>query len=198
MGILGGTFDPPHIGHLILASEAQAQLGLERVLWVLTPFPPHKQNQPITPLQQRLEMLQAALGDDPVFMLSRVDIEREPPHYAVDTVQILQASSPDAELIYLMGSDSLGDLPTWHTPDAFVRACAAIGVMHRPGVQVDLVRVQEAVPGLNEKVLFFETPWLQISSSDIRKRVKDGCPYRYFLPRPVYEVIARLGLYRQG
>jgi nicotinate-nucleotide adenylyltransferase len=105
LGILGGTFDPPHIGHLVLASEAQAQLDLGQVLWVLTPSPPHKQDQPITPLQHRQDMLLAALGDDPSFRFSRVDIERKPPHYAVDTVQLLQARYPDAELVYLMGGD---------------------------------------------------------------------------------------------
>ena len=197
LGILGGTFDPPHIGHLVLASEAQAQLGLQLVLWVLTPSPPHKQDQLIAPLPDRLAMLLAALGDNPFFRLSRVDIERQPPHYAVDTVRLLQASHPEAELIYLMGGDSLRDLLTWHQPAAFVQACAAIGVMQRLGVPVDLERVYQAIPGLAEKVTFIETPWLEISSSDIRQRVQQGRPYRYLLPQLVFDLIAQRELYRQ-
>ncbi len=197
LGILGGTFDPPHIGHLVLASEAQAQLGLEQVLWVLTPFPPHKQDQPITPLPQRLEMLHAALGDSPGFSLSLVDIDRKPPHYAVDTVRLLQAYYQGADLIYLMGGDSLSNLPTWHHAGEFVRACAGIGVMHRTGVDIDLERIETLLPGVSEKVLFIKTPWLEISSSDIRQRVRNGIPYRYFLPTPVYQMIDQRRLYQQ-
>src|SRR5512134_3010613 len=102
LGIFGGTFDPPHLGHLILAAEAQAQLGLERILWVLTPFPPHKTDQQVTSLGDRLDLLAAALDDDPAFELCRVDIDRPPPHYAVDTVGLLHAQYPQARLVYLM------------------------------------------------------------------------------------------------
>ncbi len=197
IGILGGTFDPPHIGHLVLASEAQAQLGLEQVLWVLTPFPPHKQDQLITPLPQRLEMLNAALDENPAFSLSRVDIDRQPPHYALDTVRLLQASHRGTDLIYLMGGDSLSNLPTWYHALEFVQACAGIGVMHRTGIRIDLDHVETVLPGISEKVLFINTPWLEISSSDIRQRVSDGLPYRYFLPAPVYQMVNRYGLYQQ-
>src|SRR4030042_4938152 len=100
LGIFGGTFDPPHVGHLILADEARVQLGLERVLWVLTPNPPHKMDQAITPLVDRLDMLRAALGDALHFELSRVDIDRPPPHYAVDTVRLLRRHHPDDTLVY--------------------------------------------------------------------------------------------------
>ena len=105
LGVFGGTFDPPHIGHLILAAEALDQLQLDKVLWLLTPFPPHKISQSITPLLQRLQMLQAALVDEPRFELSRLDIDRPPLHYAVDTLALLRQNVPSAQLVYLMGED---------------------------------------------------------------------------------------------
>ena len=114
IGIFGGTFDPPHMGHLILAEEACWQLQLDHVLWVLTPFPPHKKDRIISPVQDRLSMVQFAITENDRFKLSRVDIDRQPPHYAVDTVSILQQSSVNDEFYYLMGADSLIDLPTWH------------------------------------------------------------------------------------
>ena len=116
IGIFGGTFDPPHLGHLILADEAHAQLELDRLLWVLTPDPPHKLHQSITPLVDRLDMLRATIAGNNAFELSMVDIERAGPHYAVDTLLILGRSYPGDALIYVMGGDSLRDLPTWYRP----------------------------------------------------------------------------------
>ena len=138
MGVFGGTFDPPHLGHLVLAAEAAHQLGLERVLWVLTPDPPHKQDRSIISLELRLEMLQAALGGAPGFQISMVDIDRSPPHYALDTVCLLQEQYPRTELIYLVGGDSLHDLPAWHKPQELLEACHTLGVMRRPGEEPDL------------------------------------------------------------
>jgi len=125
-GIYGGTFDPPHIGHLILAAEAQAQLELERILWVLTP-PSHKPDRRITSTAIRLEMLLAAIAGNPVFELSRVDLDRHRRINAVDTVHLLRQTYPQAGLVYLMGGDSLRDLPTWVRPQEFLVACDAIG-----------------------------------------------------------------------
>lgn len=114
LGIFGGTFDPPHIGHLILAAEALAQLELDRVLWVLTPNPPHKTRRSLTPVALRYELLRAAFEADPAFVISWVDLDRPPPHYAVDTMRLLRQDHPRDRLVYLMGSDSLDDLPLWH------------------------------------------------------------------------------------
>ncbi len=150
LGIFGGTFDPPHVGHLILATEAQYQLQLERVLWVLTPYPPHKAGQSISPVDERFELLSASLEGNPDFELSRVDLDRPPPHYAVDTVALLRKTYPAAELVYLMGGNSLADLPTWHTPQAFVQACDEIGVMQRPGRAYNLPDLEVILPGLTE------------------------------------------------
>lgn len=195
LGVFGGTFDPPHLGHLILASEAQSQLELDQVLFVLTPAPPHKAGQTVTPLEQRLSMLQAALGDAPGFRLSRVDIDRSPPHYAVDTVHLLRQQFPTAHLTYLMGGDSLMDLPIWHKPAEFVQECDSIGVMRRPGDRLSLLSLETKLPGVVDKIRFIQVPLLQISSSEIRQRILDGRPVRYFLPTLVYQHILSERLY---
>lgn len=194
-GIFGGTFDPPHIGHLILAAEACSQFALDRVLWVLTPTPPHKTDRIISPLEERLEMLPAAIGDDPLFEVCRVDIDRPPPHYAVDTVNLLRQLYPGIVLIYLMGGDSLADLPTWHSPESFLAACDGLGVMLRPGRRVDIDALEKQLPGVRAKVQILQAPLVEISSSQLRQRIKQGLPYRYFLPPAVYHLIREKGFY---
>jgi nicotinate-nucleotide adenylyltransferase len=196
LGIFGGTFDPPHIGHLILADESLAQLGLNRILWVLTPHSPHKVGQSITPLEHRLEMVQAAIGQNPLFELSRIEIDRSPPYYAADTMALLSSQYPQAELVYLMGGDSLRNLPLWHQPNEFVAQCHALGVMKRLGTQVDLNNLETHIPGITLKIKFVDTPLIDISASQIRKRIWDGHPYRYYLPPSVYKIIQARKLYR--
>lgn len=195
IGIFGGTFDPPHIGHLILAAEAYSQFDLDRLLWVLTPDPPHKLDRSITLLQHRLAMVGLALADAPEFELSRVDIDRQGPHFAVDTVKIIANQNPKANLIYLMGGDSLRDLPLWHCPADFVAACQLIGVMRRPDDAVDLPGLEKQFPGLTGKVRFVEAPLLDIAAHEIRARIAANQPFRYFLPADVYEYIKMNNLY---
>ncbi len=196
LGIFGGTFDPPHIGHLILASEAFSQLNLERVLWVLTPNPPHKRGKPVSALEQRLVLVQAALAPDPHFELSRIDIDRPPPHYAADTIELLHVRYSAATLVYLLGGDSLHDLPAWHDPQRFVQHCDEIGVMRRSGDAVNLPCLEQQFPGLAGKVRFVETPLIDISASEIRQRILEGRSFRYFVPSPVYEIIISKGFYQ--
>jgi len=195
IGIFGGTFDPPHIGHLILAAEAIYQFHLDRLLWVLTPDPPHKQGRTITPLSHRLAMVKLALADTPEFELSMVDIDRPSPHFAVDTVKIIAAQNPDAELVYLMGGDSLHDLPAWHQPKDFVSVCDSIGVLRRPGDDIDLPALEKMLPGLTAKVRFMDAPLLDIAAHDIRERIAMGHPYRFYLPAGVYKFIRKNNLY---
>lgn len=195
-GVFGGTFDPPHVGHLILAGEAMHQLQLNRVLWVLTPQPPHKPDQPITPLYHRIEMLKRAIGNSPGFEFSNVEIERPGPHYSLDTLDILQTRHPRSPLVMLIGGDSLRDLPTWHHPEELVTAVYAFGVMRRPGSEILLGDLYEKLPALKSKVRFFDTPELEISSSAIRERVAAGGHFRYYLPPGVYEYIVQNRLYR--
>lgn len=196
LGIFGGTFDPPHVGHLILAEEAYSNLRLDRLLWVLTSKPPHKRNQAITSLEMRLQMLQAAIQDNPRFVLSRVDIDRTPPHFAVDTLRLLRAQFPAETLVYLMGGDSLRDLPTWHDPLGFLAAADSLGVMRRPGADENLADLEQKLPGLQAKVEIFATPLLEISSTRIRKLIAGNGPYRYYLAPAVYEIVRQNHLYQ--
>jgi nicotinate-nucleotide adenylyltransferase len=196
IGLFGGTFDPPHIGHLILSADTRSQLGLDRLLWILTPNPPHKQDQPITPLENRLAMVKLAISDDRHFELSTVEIDRPGPYYALDTVKIISEQYPAADLVYLMGGDSLRDLPTWHCPPDLVAELRFIGVMRRPGDSIDLPALEKIIPGLTAKVRFVDAPLLDIAAHEIRQRVADGRPFRYFLPPAVYDYIVEHNLYR--
>lgn len=198
LGIFGGTFDPPHIGHQILAAEMLYQLGLDKVLWCVTADPPHKQDQVITPIEIRLALVDAAVKDNPGFEVSRIEIDRPGPHFAVDTVLILQRQFPGAEIIYMIGGDSLNDLPTWHTPQKLIQAVAAFGVMRRHGADINLDTLEIALPGLSQKVQFIDTPQIEISSSQIRERAAAGEPYRYFLPDEVSRLVDRFRLYQPG
>ncbi|MFH1908600.1 MAG: nicotinate-nucleotide adenylyltransferase [Chloroflexota bacterium] len=196
LGIFGGTFDPPHLGHLILATEAHQQLSLTRLLWVLTPDPPHKPAVPILPLAHRLVMLQLAISGDADFELSRLEMDRPGPHYALDTLNLLAEQNPGAEMVYLMGGDSLRDLPTWHRPADLLSACRYLGVMRRPGDNIDLPALEAILPGITSKVHFVEAPLLEIASHEIRQRIAEGHPFRYYLPSSVYEYILEHNLYR--
>lgn len=195
LGIYGGTFDPLHFAHLILAAEAQFQLDLDRVLWVLTPDPPHKKRR-ITPVEHRLDMLVSEIDSNPDFECSQVDIERPGPYYAVDTVNLLRRQYPNAQMIYLMGGDSLHDLPGWHQPEDFVSVCDAIGVLRRPGDEVDMGELVGRLPGLNDKVRFVEAPLLEISGTFIRQRIAASQPFRYYVPLTVYQIIQARRLYQ--
>lgn len=195
LGIFGGTFDPPHVGHLILAMEAYDQLNLDRVLWVLAPNPPHKLGKKISSVEIRIEMVQAAIDEDEKFEFSRVDVDRPGPHYVLDTMRLLRQQKPDAELVFLMGGDSLHDLPAWHEPDLFIQACDKLGVMRRPGEVINMTVLEKRFPRISEKVEFIEAPLLEISSNQIRWLVSTGKPFRYYLPIDVYQIVQNQKLY---
>lgn len=196
IGIFGGTFDPPHIGHLILAQEAQDQLALDTILWVLTPNPPHKTGRKISPLPDRQAMVLLAVEGNTKFRLSNVDIDRQPPHYAVDTVKILREKSPGDEFYYLMGADSMNDLSTWHEPTLFVAGCDGIGVMVRHGEIIDPVAVEQILPGIGEKLQVLDAPCIEISGNEIRNRARAGRPFRYFLLAGIHQYILDHALYK--
>lgn len=195
-GVFGGTFDPPHIGHLILAAEVCQQLNLDRLLWVLTPVSPFKRADDLTPLDQRLSMLQLAIADNPKFELSRIEIASPAPYYTVNTMQKLADCYPSASLTLVIGGDSLRDLPRWYRPTDLVAACHEIGVMRRPGETIDLSALEQQVPGTQAKVRFVDAPLLEISSSDIRRRIRKNLSFRYYLSPSVYEYILKNNLYR--
>jgi nicotinate-nucleotide adenylyltransferase len=195
LGIFGGTFDPPHVGHTILAAESLYQLKLDKVLWVLTPYPPHKPGRVITSHEHRLAMLTRTIKDNPAFEISRVEIDRPPPHYAVETIRLLRQEFPDAQFVYLMGGDSLRDLPGWYHPEEFLRSCHGLGVMRRPGDKIEISLIDQCLPGIADKIMFVDAPLFGISASQIRKAVRKGGHYRYYVLPEVYEIIRKRGLY---
>jgi len=196
IGLFGGTFDPPHLGHLILASEAQTQLELDRLLWILTPEPPHKQEQLITPIQDRLAMVELAIKDNPAFELSHIELDRPGPHYTLDTINLVADQNPDADIVPIIGGDSLRDLPKWHEPQKLVYACHWIGVMRRPHDESNLDDLESQLPGISSKVHYVDAPLLEIASREIRNRIMTGRSVRYYLSPPVYEYIEQHHLYR--
>lgn len=198
IGIFGGTFDPPHIGHQILAMEAYDELKLDKLFWVLEPQPPHKLGKKITPLDIRIEMVKAAIDEDQIFEFSSVDINRPGPHYVVDTMRIFRSLYPTADLAFIMGGDSLHDLPTWYAPQAFVDICDRIGVMQRPGEKIDIEQIEKRLPGISKKIHLIEAPLLEISSNQIRNLVRQNKPFRYYLPEAVYKIVIRYKLYHDA
>jgi len=197
IGLFGGTFDPPHLGHLILASEAQSQLELNRLLWILTPEPPHKQEQLITSIEHRLAMVNLAIADNPAFELSHIELDRPGPHYTLDTVKLIAEQNPNAEIVPIIGGDSLRDLPTWHRPKELLYACHWVGVMRRPSDEPNLEALERELPGISSKVHYVDAPLLEIASREIRSRIATGKSVRYYLPSNVYKYIAQHHLYQQ-
>jgi nicotinate-nucleotide adenylyltransferase len=196
IGFFGGTFDPPHIGHLILASEASHQLHLSKLLWVLTPNPPHKLGQSITPVEHRIAMVQSSIADNPSFQFSRIELDRPGPHYTVDTVNLILQQEPESEIVLLLGGDSLRDLPTWKNYTELVSKVHQIGVMHRPGDNFDHSSLYSQIPELEGKLIFIEALLHTLSSREIRRRVKESLPYQYYVLPAVYEYIKSNHLYR--
>jgi nicotinate-nucleotide adenylyltransferase len=194
LGILGGTFDPPHIAHLMMADQACCQLKLSRVLFVPAGQPPHKLDRPVSPVELRVAMTQLAIAGHPAFELSRLDVDRPGPHYTADTLALIHRAYPDAELHLLLGSDSLRDLMAWHAP-ARVVSQARLAVMLRPGAELDMPALESALPGLASKVDWVDAPWLDISSSDIQRRVREKLSIRYLVPKAVESFIFEQGLY---
>jgi len=197
IGIFGGTFDPPHVGHLILAEECRTQLRLDLLLWAVTDNPPHKRYTNVSPVEQRVALVEKAIQGNPAFLLSRIDIDRPGPHYAIDTMNLLHKEYPGSQLYYLMGGDSLHDLPTWNKPQDFINLCDGIGVMRRHADRVDLESLEKVLPGISKKVMIVEAPILEISSKQIRQRITENMGFRYYLRDAVYQAISELGMYRQ-
>ena len=195
IGIFGGTFDPPHLGHLILAEEAFDQLKLTRLYWVLTPDPPHKRAQRLTPIEIRFRLVKAAIRNNKSFNFSRVDMDRARPHFTLDTVDIIKEKHKSAEILYLIGGDSLHDFPNWYKSKLLLDSLSGLGVMRRPGDQVNLELIEKALPGISSKVIFIDAPLLEISSHEIRNRILWGKPFRYYLPNSVYLLIVKNNFY---
>ncbi len=194
LGLFGGTFDPPHVGHLILASVISDALALERVLFVPAASPPHKSARQITPAEQRLAMLHLALEGDARFDVSLIDVLRPGPHYSVEMVRQARAEYPDSGLYFLMGSDSLLDLHRWYRPDLLIAECM-LAVMERPGAPLDWVSLESGLPGLQDRTVVVEGPLVALAASMIRNRIRTGQSVRYLVPDSVHDYIHAEGLY---
>jgi nicotinate-nucleotide adenylyltransferase len=194
LGLLGGTFNPPHLAHLVCAQEAFVQLELDRVVWIPVFEPPHKEVEAEPGVEHRIALCQAAVGDDPRFDVSRIEADVPGRSYTVDTLRRLHESSPEDELTFIVGGDMAHALPTWHEPEA-VLALATLGVAEREGVRRN--DIAERLSGLAgaDRIRFFDMPRLDISSSMIRRRVANGHPIRYLVPDAVASYVAERGLY---
>jgi nicotinate-nucleotide adenylyltransferase len=197
IGILGGTFDPPHVGHLILSEVARDSLDLERVLWVTAADPPHKQGLPVTPVFHRLEMVRLAIAGNDSFQVSTVDVDRPGPSYTVDTLKILSGQFSGDGLVFIMGGDSLADLPQWHLPRRLIEM-AELAVLARPAVRIDWPALESAIPGLRDRVVELHGPQIAVSAIDLRERLGQRRSVRYLVPEAVIAYIQANNLYRQA
>lgn len=201
-GILGGTFDPPHLGHSIIAQEVYARLQLDRVWFIPTGVPPHKQDTQVTPAAQRLAMVERAVAGDERFAVSQIELERTGPSYTVETLRSLRSRWGDSAAIYfVLGWDMLLYLPSWHDPGGVLAQLDGLVAVHRPGFEAGteaLTEVQASLPTLAEKLLLLPVPQIEISSSEIRERVVQSLPIRYLVSDSVREYIEEHGLYRPG
>jgi nicotinate-nucleotide adenylyltransferase len=193
LGVLGGSFDPPHIAHLAIASEACHALGLARVLFVPAAAPPHKDERERTAAGVRLEMVSLAIDDDLRFTVSGIEIERGLV-YTADTLRALSTRYSDHDLVFIMGSDSLLQLETWHEPEELLSLCT-LAVAPRPGVAPEAIATAAARWG-DHRVLLLDVPMMDVASSDIRERAAQYRPVRYLVPHRVEQYILETGLYR--
>ncbi len=200
IGILGGSFDPIHLGHLAVAEAARDQLDLDRVLFVPAALPPHKSDRVLAPQRDRVAMLELAIRDNPAFDVCRVELDRGGTSYTLDTLlHLKQTLGPSARLHFLIGADSAVELHTWHEPRRLL-SLARFVVVPRPGI--DLSRLTAMGRALGRSSLsrlmgsVLDTPEIGISSTDIRERVARGRSIRYLVPESVRRHIGRRGLYR--
>ena len=199
IGLLGGTFDPVHLGHLLTAESCREQLSLDEVWFVPAAVSPHKQSQSASPSAARVEMLKLAIGGHPTFRVNEIELARGGVSYTVDTLETIRNQRPDDELFLLLGGDSLADLPTWREPR---RICelAVPATVGRPGSPLpNYSLVAELVEPARLAEIerhHVEMPLIGISSRDLRKRVAAGRSIRYQVPRAVEQYIAATGLYR--
>jgi len=197
LGVFGGTFDPPHLGHLVLAEAAADHLGLVRVLFVPAGAPPHKEASAVRAgAEHRAAMTRLAIAGNPRFALARTDLDRPGPHYTVDMLRLLREEYPHSDLVLLIGGDSLRDLPTWSRPQELI-TLARLGVLRRPADDVDLAALERAIPGLAARVEWIPAPRLDIASSAIVAAIAAGRSARYLVPDAVLAYIEAYGLYKE-
>ena len=198
IGVFGGTFDPVHLGHLILAEQCREQARLDRVLFIPAARPPHKQDHEITPFDQRVEMLSLAIAGHPAFGIEELEKDRPGPSYTVDTLEELHRRHPPTEFFLLIGSDCLPDLPSWHDPERVVRSAGLLVVVRVGWPVVGSAELRQEL-GLGEsselRLQVVDVPLIEIASRDVRRRVGEGRSVRFLVPRAVECYISEKHLY---
>ncbi|MGH2494239.1 MAG: nicotinate-nucleotide adenylyltransferase [Ktedonobacteraceae bacterium] len=201
VGVIGGTFDPVHYGHLVIAEEAYHALDLAEMVFVPAGHPPHKSGELLATAQHRLAMLELAIASNSHFSISRVDLDRPGPSYTVDTLRLLRQQWGEQTAIYfLIGWDSLEDLLIWHDPAGVLAQLTYLVAVRRPGYQEEsgyLDSLEARLPGIKPRLLVIAAPQLEISSTDLRARVAEGRPIKYQLPESVERYIEQYRLYQR-
>ena len=197
VGILGGAFNPPHLGHLVCAQEALLQLELDKVVWVPVGQAPHRDLEGDPGPEARLEMVELAIADDARFAVSRIELDREGPSYTSDTLRELREKAPGEDLFLILGGDQAAALPAWHEPEQ-VLELAQVAVVERTywsrnAIWIKLGRLKGA-----ERVRYLDMPIIQVSSSMVRRRLAAGQPVRYLVPDRIASYIGSNGLYGAG
>jgi nicotinate-nucleotide adenylyltransferase len=193
LGLFGGSFDPPHYGHLLAAQEAGWHLKLDRVLFLPARQNPLKRGEPTSPAEDRCAMVNLAIADNPLFELSRLDLDRPPPSYTADLLRTL--ASPDRELFFVVGADILPELPRWREPSEILRL-ARLAVVNRPGSpRPDPAAVEAVLPGSRGRIELVRSPGIGIAARELRHRVRTGQPIHYLTPPAVERYITEHRLY---
>ncbi len=193
LGIMGGTFDPVHFGHLVIAEEARYEFALDRVVWVPAGDPPHKQSREVVSQEHRYAMVLLATAGHPAFEVSRLEMERSGPSYTVDTIRSFSELKPEAELFFITGADATLEILTWHRHEDLVRLCRFIAVT-RPGY--DLNRLNTVLPeSYLPRISTIQAPGVDISSTDLRARLRNGEPVKYLVPDDVEAYLRKHRLY---
>jgi len=199
IGVMGGTFDPVHYGHLVIAEEVRATLKLSEVVFIPAGQPPHKAGHHITEIQHRLTMLELALASNPHFRLSLMEIERTGPSYTIDTLHTLRERlGPDTALSFIIGWDSLEELHTWYKASDILTLVTHLVAVRRPGYEEDHEYnkvLEQRLPGILQRLLVLPAPQLEISATDLRQRVAEGRPVKYQTPEAVETYIKENRLY---
>jgi nicotinate-nucleotide adenylyltransferase len=204
IGLFGGTFDPPHLGHLVLAEWARARLRLDRVVFVPAGTPPHKRGRRLTAAASRLALTRLAVRGNPAFAVSGFEAGRDGPSFTVDTLRHFHARQPDARIYLLMGADSLADFPNWHEPGEIARLATLVVAARQAAAGSGADGVPKAsgralLPGrVRSRVVVLDNPIVAISSSALRARARAGRSLRYLVPDAVAAYVARHGLYGRG
>ena len=197
LGVLGGSFDPIHIGHLIVAEILADRLELDHVVFLPAANPPHKPTQTLASGEARLEMIHRSIDGVDGFSVSEIDLRRPGPSFTADSLEeVRKTVSSETDLYFLMGMDSLRDFPGWHRPDKIARL-AQLGIARRPGVDVSLIDIERQVPEARGRIEIVNVPLIDISSSDIRDRARTGRPFRFQVMPGVADYIRKSGLYRE-